>query len=82
MPAFGKASSVLKADFDIAFKNILRKYDYSALDFYGFLDALELMAGKIYKGQPLSYGIEQIITLANEYFDSNVKWIFYRWLIP
>lgn len=40
----------MKADFDIVYKNILRRYEYSQLDFYGFLDALELLSAKIYKG--------------------------------
>ena len=52
MPAlFKQNSNVLKADFDIVYKNVTRKNECTYLDLYGFFDALEQLANKVFKGE-------------------------------
>jgi hypothetical protein len=56
--AFYKSgNNIIKADFDILYKNILRKHDSSTMDFYAFLDAVESLANRVYKGESLKDSI-------------------------
>lgn len=63
----------MKADFDIVYKNILRKHDSTSMDFYAFLDGIENLATRIYKGESLYDSISQFLSNANEYFDKIKK---------
>ena len=49
MPEFGKVGSYFKADIEIVFKNLQRKYDSNYLDIYGFFEAVEKLTQKMYK---------------------------------
>ena len=57
VPSFTKNGTVIKADFDICYKNALRKNELTQMDFYSFLDAVEVLAGKVYKGEGVYDGI-------------------------
>ena len=49
VPEFAKVNQFFKADLDICYKNMARKYDTSALDLHAFFDAIEQLSQKIYK---------------------------------
>lgn len=49
VPEFGKTGSYFKADLELVFKNLQKKYESVCLDLYAFFDACELLAQKIYK---------------------------------
>ena len=63
----------MKADFDIVYKNIMRRHDSTSMDFYAFLDGIENLAQRIYKNVDLGESIESFLTEANEYFESKAK---------
>lgn len=57
MPEFGKVGSFFKADLEITFKNLQKKYDTNFIDLYAFFEAIEVLSQKLYKDQEdLSYG--------------------------
>lgn len=62
----------MKADFDITYKNILRKHETTAMDLYGFFDAAEILANKIYKGTFYD-NIESFLSNANAFFENQQK---------
>jgi hypothetical protein len=39
----------MKADYDIVYKNVLRRYETNSMDLYCFFDAVEILANKAYK---------------------------------
>lgn len=51
VPEFGKLGSYFKADLELVFKNMIIKYDLknNHIDLYGFFEAIEILASKIYK---------------------------------
>jgi len=49
VPEFGKIGSFFKADLEMVFKNLQRKYDSTYLDIYAFFEAIEILSGKVYK---------------------------------
>ena len=77
MPEFGKTGgSYFKADLELVFKNLQKKYECVCLDIYAFFDACEILAQKIYKeqvnedGQSL-YGenVETFLDTSIEFFE-------------
>ena len=56
VPEFGKVGSYFKADIEIVFKNLQRKYDSNYIDIYGFFEAIEVLSQKVYKDEDRSYG--------------------------
>ena len=72
VPEFNKVGSYFKADLEIAFKNMQRKYDSPAIDIYSFFETVEILAQKIYKEyEESTYGekIEWFLDAAVEYFE-------------
>lgn len=61
-------TSILKADFDIVYKNALRRNDTSVMDLYCFFDAIELLANKAFK---LNFreNLENLLNIAIDYFE-------------
>ena len=51
MPEFARANQFFKADLDICYKNMQRKYECAALDLHAFFDAIEYLSKKIYKDE-------------------------------
>jgi len=62
-------TSYMKADFDIAFKNAIRKNDATQMDLTTFFDAVEVLAGKLksVKGNTAEQ-LETFISSALDYF--------------
>ena len=60
----------MKADFDIVYKNVIRKSETNQMDFYIFLDSLEVISSKVMKNEPLSESISEVLDMAIEYFES------------
>ncbi len=44
VPEFGKLGSYLKADIELGFKNLQKKYDQTYLDIYAFFEAIEILS--------------------------------------
>ena len=49
VPGFGKANQFFKADLEISFKNMTRKYECTSLDIFAFFEAIEHLSQKIFK---------------------------------
>ena len=64
-----KANQFFKADLDICFKNMQRKYDTPSLDLYAFFDAVEALAAKIYKDEPLIDAVTMFLDEAIPFFE-------------
>ena len=75
VPEFSKVGSYFKADLEIAFKNMQRKYDSPSLDIYSFFETVETLAQKIYKDyEDSTYGerIEWFLDASLEYFEEAI----------
>ena len=51
----------------------MRKSDSTVMDFYSFLDGIELLAIKIYKKEKLSESVDSFLREATSYFESLQK---------
>jgi hypothetical protein len=49
VPEFCSVGSFFKADIEIVFKNLQRKYDLICLDLYSFFESIEILCQKVYK---------------------------------
>lgn len=49
VPEFAKEGSYFKADLEILYKAMLKKYDTTAIDIYAFFEAMEKICVKLYK---------------------------------
>jgi hypothetical protein len=71
VPEFGKLGSYFKADLEIVFKNLQRKFDCTYIDIYAFFEAVEVLAQKVYKDQEdnsFKDNIEAFLDAGVEYF--------------
>ena len=60
----------MKADFDIVFKNVLRRMDSSVMDVNGFFEAVEQLAKKIYKDKGNNYiNLNAFLNASLNYFE-------------
>ena len=65
-PLTGK-TNLIKPDFDIVYKNILRKYECNVMDLYAFFDALEVLANKAFKDN-FSENLEKLLDMTLDYY--------------
>ena len=76
VPEFGKQGSFFKADLEIVFKNLQRKYECVYLDIYAFFEAIEKLSEKVYKDQEeMTFGdkIKEFIERGVEFFEELVE---------
>jgi len=71
--AFFKSNNIIKADLDIVYKNVARRYESNTMDFYGFLDGVEQLATKIYRKETLNESVQLFLEKANAHFDALAK---------
>ena len=74
--AFGKMNQFFKADLDICFKNMLKKYDCQFLDIHAFFELLETVSIKIFRAKPsdddelsVSECLDQFLTEAIPFYE-------------
>jgi hypothetical protein len=73
VPAFAKVGQSFKADLEIVFKNMQRKYDCQSLDLYSFFNAIEHLVPKIYKSDTFIDGLQQFLDNAIEFFEPEAQ---------
>ena len=56
------SSSLLKAHYDIIYKNTVRKSDNNQMDLNSFFDALEEVGNKLYKSRNTYDNLRHVIT--------------------
>ena len=66
MADFARANQFFKADLDICYKNMQRKYDCPALDLNAFFDAIEQLSQKIYKDA------DELVDCLNAFLDAAI----------
>lgn len=54
-------SGLLKAHYDLIYKNVVRKSENSQMDLNSFFDALEELSLKLYKGKDLYENLSELI---------------------
>lgn len=70
VPEFARVNQFFKADLDICFKNMQRKYDCQGLDLHAFFDAIESLSKKIYKDEDVFEDcLAQFLDAALPFFD-------------
>jgi len=57
VPELAKVGQFFKADLDIVFKNMQRKYDTQSLDIHGFFNAIEILVPKVFKTDTFVEGL-------------------------
>jgi len=57
VPELAKVGQFFKADLDIVFKNMQRKYDSQTLDIHGFFNAVEILVPKVFKTDTFIEGL-------------------------
>jgi hypothetical protein len=76
VPSFSKLGSYFKADLEMVFKSLQKKYEVQFLDIYGFFDAIEILSAKIYKDQEeMSYldKVSAFIGETTEFFEELIE---------
>lgn len=63
---FTRANQFFKADLDICYKNMQRKYNSASLDLDAFFDAIEYLSKKIFKDE------EVFETCLNQFLDAAI----------
>ena len=73
VPEFLKINQFLKADLDICFKNMQRKYDSQTLDIHAFFDAIEILSKKIWKEESFDCALSYFLDAALPYYEQQVE---------
>jgi len=53
--------SLLKAHYDLIYKNVVRKSDNTQMDLNSFFDALEELTTRLYKGKEVFENLSELI---------------------
>ena len=66
------SGGIMKADYDILFKNITKKYEVQTMDIYCFFEAVEALCFKIYReAESLEEALEKFLTTAIAEYEKN-----------
>ena len=66
------SGGIMKADYDILFKTVTKKYEVQTMDIYCFFEAVETLSQKIFKdAETLEQALEKFLELAIAEYEKN-----------